>query len=468
MKKSPRINILLLIPLLVIIIPVSLRCFNPDSVADGWDQVPQILNQIVPPEFPDRDFFITNYGAIGDGKFDCTEAIKLAIEACHTAGGGRVIVPEGIFLTGAIHLKNNVNLHLADNARLLFSTDAHKYLPVVQTRYEGVECLNYSPLIYAYDQYNLAITGTGVLDGQADSSHWWDWAEKVERKPQQSDLDYKPDRDRLFQMGEENLPVRERVFGQDHFLRTSFIQFYMCQNILIEGVTIERSPMWNINPVLCENVTVSGVRVISHGPNNDGCNPESSKNVLIQGCYFDTGDDCIAIKSGRNGDGRRINTASENIIIQDCIMRDGHGGVVIGSETSGNCRNIFAQNCTMDSPNLERALRIKTNSLRGGIVENIYMRNVIIGNVSDAVVRIYFLYGEGDAGRHTPVVRDIFIENVTSQSSNYALYLEGYERSPITNINFMNCQFKGVKNKNIINHVTGLKMTDVYINEIKQ
>ena len=468
MKKGLRLNVLYLISILVLTLLTSLWCFNPKSVVKGWEQVPQILSQIKPPEFPAHDFIITDYGAIGNGKFDCTEAIKLTIAACQAAGGGRVIIPEGDFLTGAIHLKNNVNLHLTENAKLLFSTDTDKYLPVVHTRYEGVECLNYSPLIYAYQQQNLAITGTGKLDGQADSSHWWSWAKMVEPKPQQTNFNYQPDRDILFQMGEKNIPVKERVFGQDHFLRTNFIQFYECQNILIEGITIERSPMWVINPVLCENVTVNKVRVVSHGPNNDGCNPESSKNVLIQGCYFDTGDDCIAIKSGRNGDGRRINVASENIIIQDCIMRDGHGGVVIGSETSGNCRNIFAQNCTMDSPNLERALRIKTNSLRGGIIENIYLRNVTIGNVSDAVIRIYFYYGEGDVGPYTPTVRNIFIENLTSQSSLYALFLEGYARSPITRINLKDCQFKGVKNKNVINHVTGLKMTDVSINEIKQ
>ncbi|MDD5063049.1 MAG: glycosyl hydrolase family 28 protein, partial [Candidatus Marinimicrobia bacterium] len=199
-------------------------------------------------------------------------------------------------------------------------------------------------------------------------------------------------------------------------------------------------------------------------PNNDGCNPESCRNVLIKDCYFDTGDDCIAIKSGRNGDGRRIKVPSENIIIQGCRMKDGHGGVVIGSEMSGDVRNIFAENCIMDSPNLDRALRIKTNSLRGGVVENIYMRDVTVGVVSDAVVRIYFYYAEGDVGQYTPVVRNVYIENVSSKQSKYALLLEGYERSPIANVQLKNCRFDGVKKSSIIKNVRDLNMKDVYIN----
>jgi polygalacturonase len=253
------------------------------------------------------------------------------------------------------------------------------------------------------------------------------------------------------------------VFGEGHYLRPNFIQLYQCKNILIDGVTIKRSPMWEIHPVLCENVTVQNVRINSHGPNNDGCNPESSKNVLIKNCHFDTGDDCIAIKSGRNGDGRRVNVSSENIVIQGCTMRDGHGGVVIGSEISGNCRNIFAENCTMDSPQLDRALRIKTNSLRGGIVENIFMRDIKIGEINDAVVLIDFYYGEGDTGQHPPIVQNIDIRHVTSQKSNYALYFNGYQRSPIRNIHLESCEFNGVKNGNLLNYVKGLEMVNVTI-----
>jgi polygalacturonase len=440
-------------------IAASLSCARP-----GWDAVPKILEKIAPPVFPDRDLTVTNYGAVGDGKTDCTGAMSRAIEACRAAGGGRVVVPAGRYLTGPIHLKSRVNLHLQKDAVLLFSREIRQYLPPVFTRFEGIECMNFSPPIYAYGQENLAVTGEGTLDGQADSTHWWPWAGKPEYGWKTEAPDPRQDRKRLFQMAEDGVPVNERIFGEGHFLRVNFMQFYRCKNILIEGVTIRNSPMWEIHPVLCENVTVHKVRVISHGPNNDGCNPESSKNVLIRDCFFDTGDDCIAIKSGRNGDGRRVGVPSENIIIQGCTMKDGHGGVVIGSEISGNCRNVFVENCAMDSPNLERALRIKTNSRRGGVVENIFMRDVRVGEVSDAVIGIYFNYEEGDVGGHTPVVRNIHVSRLTSEKSVYALSLDGYERSPIDGIVLEDCTFNGVQKSNLLNHVTGLVMKNVRIN----
>ncbi len=430
----------------------------------GWDAVPGILEKIKPPSFPELDFRVTDYGAVGDGETDCTGAIGRAIDACRAAGGGRVVVPEGTFLTGAVHLKSRVNLHLQKNATLLFSRDIRKYLPVVFTRFEGIECMNYSPLIYAHGQEDLAVTGEGTLDGGADSTHWWPWAGKSQYGWAPGDPDPRKDRLQLFQMAEEGVPVAKRVFGEGRFLRVNFIQFYQCENVLIEGVTILRSPMWVIHPVLCENVTVQGVRVDSHGPNNDGCDPESSRNVLIQNCFFDTGDDCIAVKSGRNGDGRRVGRPSENIIVRGCTMKDGHGGVVIGSEISGSCRNVFVENCGMDSPNLERVLRIKTNSRRGGVVENIYMRDVRVGEVSDAVIGVYFNYEEGDVGSHTPIVRNIHVSRLTSLKSDYALSLDGYERSPISGVFLQDCTFDGVRRGTLLNHVSGLVMKNVRIN----
>ena len=435
-----------------------------NETPSGWAQLPEIISRITPPTFPARDFPVTDYHAVGDGQTDCTAAFEQAIRACSESGGGRVLVPQGVFLTGAIHLKPNVNLHLTQNATILFSKDPRKFLPVVYTRFEGVECMNYSPFIYAYDVDNIAITGSGTLDGQAGNDAWWPWKGNADDGWKSGEPHQKNDRDKLFQMAEAGVPVAERVFGEDHYLRPNFIQFYKCTNILIDSVTIKRSPMWEIHPVLSENVIVQNVKIISHGPNNDGCNPESSKNVLIRNSYFDTGDDCIAIKSGRNTDGRRVNVASENIIVQGCTMKDGHGGVVIGSEMSGSCRNVFVEDCVMDSPNLERALRIKTNSIRGGVVENVYMRNVTVGEVSDAVIRINFNYEEGDAGDFTPMVRDIYVSNVASRKSRYAIYLAGYERSPVANFNLDNCRFDGVQDGNMLRHYTDLNMQDVYIN----
>jgi polygalacturonase len=234
--------------------------------------------------------------------------------------------------------------------------------------------------------------------------------------------------------------------------------------VLIEGVTIIDSPMWEIHPVLCTNVTIRGVTIRSHGPNNDGCDPESCRDVLIERCTFDTGDDCIALKSGRNEDGRRIHTPIENVIIRECEMRDGHGGVTIGSEISGGARNIFAERCRMDSPRLDRALRFKTNAERGGVIERVAMRDVTIGQVAEAVVSADFYYEEGDTGAFTPVLRDVDVRRVTSTKSRYALLLRGYARSPISDVHVSDCTFDGVGSPDVLEHVRDLALTNVRVN----
>lgn len=432
---------------------LALLAGQASQLEAGWEQVDGILARIRAPQFSDRDFRITDYGAVGDGQADCTEAFTKAISAAHEAGGGRVVVPAGAFFCGPIHLKSNVNLHLSKGAVIRFSVDPNAYLPVVYTRFEGVECMSYSPLVYAYEQENIAITGEGTLDGQAGDENWWRW-----KKIQSDDVDA------LRDQGESGVPVRRRVYGRGKKLRPNMIQPYKCRNILIEGVTIKNSPMWHIHPVLSANITVRNVRVIGHGPNNDGCNPESCRDVLIEGCYFDTGDDCIAIKSGRNNDGRRVNVPTENVVIRNCKMSDGHGGVVIGSEMTGGARSVFAEHCTMDSPNLDRALRIKTNSVRGGTVENVFLRDIAVGQVAEAIVKINFHYGEGDAGDYTPTVRHVFLERVTSRKSRYALAIQGYDRSPITDVHLRNCTFENVERPNLLVGVKGLVLDNVMIN----
>ncbi len=433
-------------------------------VKTGWNDLTGILEAIIPPTFPDRDFAITNYGAIGDGETDCTESFRKAIEECEAAGGGRVVVPEGKFLTGPIHLKTNVNLYVSEGATVLFSTDPSKYSVLVKTRWEGVECMNYSPLIYAFEQENVAVTGRGVLDGQASNENWWSWKGNKEDGWSKGMPNQKNARAALFEMAEKGIPVAERVFGEGHFLRPTFVEPYGCTNVLIEGVTLKNSPMWFIHPVLCTNVTVRNVTVVGPGPNNDGCNPESSKDVLIKDCYFDTGDDCIAIKSGRNADGRRVNVPSENIVIQGCRMKDGHGGVVVGSEISGGVKNVYAEDCVMDSPNLDRAIRIKTNSIRGGVIENIFVRRIEIGQVSEAVLRINFFYEEGDAGPFTPVVRNISISDVTCEKGKYAIWIKGYERSPVEDLSLTDCTFGGIEEENVLEGVKDLAVRNVTIN----
>ena len=452
---------------LLLLVAASISCSTNKSVivSNGWEQVEEILSRIKPPQFPERVFNLIEYGAKADGITDCTEAFKKAIDECSMHGGGMVYVPEGIFLTGAIHLKSNVNLHLAENAVIKFSDDKTKYLPLVFSRWEGVECMNYSSLLYAYGQENIAVTGKGILDGQGSVTNWWPWkGKKDDGGWKEGEPHQKAGRDKLFEMAEKNIPPEERIMGEGFYLRPNFVHFYKSKNILIEGVTFKDSPMWFINPVLCENVSVIRVTVKGLGPNNDGCNPESCKDVLIKDCYFDTGDDCIAIKSGRNNDGRRINVPSENIVIQNCIMKEGHGGVVLGSEISGGVRNVFTENCKMDSPNLDRAIRIKTNSIRGGTIENLYVRNIEVGEVKEAVIKIDFYYEEGDAGKFTPTVQNLYIENLTSQKSEYAVWIKAYEYSPVKNLVIENCNFQNVKKENVLENVENKKLKSTKIN----
>jgi unsaturated rhamnogalacturonyl hydrolase len=428
-------------------------------MARGWGDYEKVLARIKAPTFPDRDFPITNYGAqLGA---DSSAAIAAAIAACSQAGGGRVVVPAGEWLTGAIRLRSNVNLHVSAGATLRWTFDLAKY-PVVFTRWEGVECMNYSPFIYAHGEENIAITGQGTLDGGADEKTWWAWNNRADTPRKQ-----KADRDALIQMGETNVPVEQRVFGPGHFLRPNFIQPYKCKNILIEGVAIIRSPMWEIHPVLSQNITVRGVKINSHGPNNDGFDPESCRDVLVEDTLFDTGDDCIAIKSGRNGDGRRVNLPTENMVVRNCVMKAGHGGVVLGSECTGGIRNVFIENCEMDSPDLDRALRFKNNAVRGGILENVFMRNVKIGRVGEAVLTIDLLYEEGAKGAFQPVVRNVQLDNITSSASPRVLYIRGFAGAVIENIRISNSTFNGVTETEVVQHAGNITFTNVTITPAK-
>ena len=309
-----------------------------DSQAAAWDEVPKILARIRPPVFPNRDFPIARYGAKPGGKDDATDAIRQAIAACNRSGGGRVVVPEGTFLTGPVVLRSNVNLHLVRGATLLFHQDPARYLPLVRTRFEGVELLNYSPFIYADAQENIAVTGEGTLDGNADEQHWWPWRTRSDS------------RKALYEMGQKDIPVEQRIFGDGHGLRPCFFQPCHSKNVLIDGLTIVRSPMWEIHTGRCSNVTVRGVDRGRARPQQrrlrSGFLPRRADREL----RFDTGDDCIAIKSGRNADGRRVATPSENIVIRGCEMKDGHGGVTIGQRDVGGVRNVFVENCRHGQP----------------------------------------------------------------------------------------------------------------------
>ena len=417
--------------------------------ARAWSQVPAILARIVPPSFPDREFNVIKFGAVADGAADCTKAFAAAIEACHKAGGGKVVVPPGTFLTGAIHLKSNVNLHLAKGATIKFSTDPKKFLPVVFSR-DMAEMMNYSPFVYAFEQENIAITGEGTLDGQASKAVWWEWKNTGG-----------PDAAKLTEMGDKEIPVSQRVFGEGHFIRPNFIEPVRCRNVLIEGVHVVDSPMWELHPLYCTNVTIRGVTIVSHGPNNDGCDPDSSADVLIENCTFDTGDDCIAVKAGRDHDGRRVNIPCQNVVIRNCTFKDGHGGVTLGSETAGGIRNVFAENCHFDSPNLDMAIRFKTNPARGGFIENVYIRNCDVRTAKFGI-HMTMKYSSSGAreGTFIPTVRNIDIRNSTfANLTKQAIFIEGWSDSAqITDVTIADCLFPDTTQANTITNAARINL----------
>lgn len=446
-----------------------------DQENNPWEKLEEIVKTTVEPKFKADTLNILDFGALSNVQTLNTKAFENAIKKCNQNGGGVVLVPQGKFLTGPIHLEDNVNLHLAEGSEILFSTNPKDY-PIVHTSFEGIELMNYSPLIYAYKKNNIAVTGKGILNGQANESNWWPWKGStseghtygfISGQPSQKDSLNLPV---LMDMGQNNVPLEKRVFGENHYLRPNFLEPFECTNVLIKGVKIINAPFWIIHPIKSTNVIVDGVTVESHGPNNDGCDPEYSKNVIIKNCTFNTGDDCIAIKAGRDAEGRRVGISSENIVVQNCKMIDGHGGVVIGSEMSAGVSNVFVEDCEMDSPNLDRAIRIKSNSRRGGVVDGVYVRNVNVGQVKEAVLKInmhYAIYGD-QTGEFIPQVKNVLLENITVKNGGkFAILADGQEKAPIENIIFKNVKIEKVEEAFSLKNVSSIKIINTYINHKK-
>ena len=460
MKHLSTLLVALLLPLL--------------GFAQSWDEAmyKQIEQSIRMPQFADREYNITQFGASPQASAAKNQkAINRAILQCSKKGGGRVVVPKGEWLTGAIRMQSHVNLVVEEGATLKFAFEPELY-PLVKTSWEGIGCWNYSPCIYAYQATDVALTGKGTIDGNGNRQTWWPMCGaprygfvKGETKEAQS----LGSRAQLLKYAEDGVPWDERKFGMGKGLRPQLVNFVESDGILIKDLRLINSPFWVIHPLLSKNITVDGVFVKNDGPNGDGCDPEACDGVLIQNCTFDTGDDCIAIKSGRNNDGRLWNKPSQNIIIRNCKMADGHGGVVIGSEISGGCRNVFAENCYMDSPHLDRVLRIKTNNCRGGLIENINMRNVTVGQCNEAVLRINLDYESREECYRgfEPTVRKVYMENVTSKESKYGVQIIGLNNiENVYDITVKNCKFDGVSKApvSISGKTRDIKFDNLFIN----
>ncbi len=377
--------------------------------------------------FPDRVCSIADYGGKHDGVTSNTDAFRKAIDDCAKTGGGTVLVPKGTWFSGPIHLKSRINLHLEKGSTILFSTHFEDYLPVVFSRFEGIEYYNYSAPIYTANAFDVAITGEGILDGQGAA--WWTAMRKWDKTIK-----------RLYQMGDDNVPVSERVFGTvEDSLRPAFIEFMNCHRVLVEGVTIQNGPMWTIHPLYSENVIVRGVHIETNpGPSTDGVALDSSHDVLIENNVFSTGDDAIVLKSGRNGDGLRVREPTENVLIRNNSILEAHAAVAIGSEMSGDVRNIFIENLSADM--VQYGFRIKSSKGRGGIVENIHVNTMNVDYASIAAIQLTtayensFIKGRGAI----PLFRNIVVDGMSVGKTDRSIEISGLTEQPVTDIHFKN------------------------------
>lgn len=391
----------------------------------------------VPDFSASQRFPITDFGAAQGDQQKTSAAIAQAIAAANAAGGGVVVVPEGVWPTAKIHLRSNVNLHVAKGATLLFSERPEDYLPAVMTSWEGLECYNYSPLVYAFECDNVAITGEGTLQAKLDV--WKVWYARP--KPHMDALVA------LYHMAAKKVPVAERQMatGEAH-LRPHFVQFNRCRNVLVEDVNIVDSPFWVLHPYLSRDVVIRRVKVRAHGHNNDGVDPEMSQNVLVEDCVFDQGDDAISVKSGRDQDAWRINVPSRNIIMRNCRVKNGHQLMAIGSELSGGVENVFVDNCHFDNAGsgarstINNILFVKTNERRGGYVKNIHVSNVSATKIAGGVLSVEtdVLYQWRDLvptyeRRLTPI-EGLYVSNVTVGEAAFVCRIQGEAEMPVKNV----------------------------------
>ncbi len=378
-------------------------------------------------------------------------SIQAAVDSCAENGGGEVLVTSGTWESGPIHLKNNVRLRLDDNAVVSFSDEPDDYLPPVFTRWEGIECFNYSPLIYADGCENVGVCGRGRLVG--NGAAWWGW-----KKLQQ------PAAEELYRMSIENVPVNERVFGtKEAALRPSFIQMINCKNVVLEDFTIEDGPQWTIHPVYCENVTVRNVRVHTTGPNTDGLNPDSCRRVLIENCRFSTGDDCIAINSGLNEDGMRIGRACEDVRIRGCRMTGGHGAVVIGSAMSGGVRDVHISDCTIE--NTMQGIRLKSMRGRGGRVEDILIERIEVNGVTDRAIQVNMFYEYSTiqpAGNAAPEFENITMRDIHGHNNSGGIQLFGLPEKHLKGISLENITI-GSPDALLCQNVDDIKLNNITI-----
>ena len=426
---------------------ISLNGFAQNSNFPS-DSVDAIIKRIQLPKIPSYKISVTKIGAKGDSISDCKPAFDKAMALCKKNKGGTIIVPKGVYtLNGPIHFVSNVKLHLEEGAKIRFGSNPKDY-PLVLTSWEGTMLYNYSPMIYGNKVENIAITGNGIIDGEAKNT-WIKW-KPLEKKDQLLSRE----------MNHKNTPIKERIFGEGHYLRPQLIQFVNSKNILVENVQIEDSPFWCIHLLKSKSITIRGVKYNAHNNNNDGIDPEYSSDILIENILFNNADDNVAIKAGRDDEGRtNLNTPSENIVIRNCEFKGLHA-IVIGSEMSAGVRNVYVENSKFRG-DLKRGIFIKTNSDRGGYIKNIYFNNLAFGKVEDCIYITANYHGEG-GGLHSSKISDISFSNISCiEATNTGIVIEGYTNKKVSNILLDNISIQSAKNG-----MTVINSENVTINEV--
>lgn len=391
---------------------------------------------------------LLDFGAVGDGVTDCKPAFDRAMQRAEELGGARIVVPAGVYhLCGPIHFVSRVCLELQEGATLRFDPEPSHYLPVVKTSWEGTFLYNYSPFIYGYELHDVAIVGKGIIDGNAATT-FATW------KEQQG-----PSKALSRRYNHEQTPVEERIFGEGHLLRPQLMQFFACERVTLEGVFITNAPFWCVHLLQSRNIICDGLRYDAKLVNNDGIDPEYAQDVLIQNIVFNNGDDNVAIKCGRDDDGRAANHPSSGIVIRNCIFKGLHG-VVLGSEMSSGIENVFIENCTYGGY-CKRGLYIKTNPDRGGFIRNIFFNNCSFGEVEDLFFLTSMYAGEGLDNHHFTAVHDIYVEDVHCQKARAAaVVLQGTSEEPLHNIHFTRVKVDEAKIGLSMEHTEAITFTD--------
>jgi polygalacturonase len=448
------------------------------------------------PKFPNKTFNIKDFGAVGDGQTVNTPSFAKAVDACSKSGGGKIIVPAGIWLTGPIIFKDNVNLHLESGAFIQFSKNINDY-PLIESNWEGVNQYRCTSPITGRNLKNIAITGSGILDGGGEA-----W--RMVKKEKLTEIQWKdllnsggvvdakgtgwfPAKESmdapgiLAELKKQNKTItKEEAEKYKIFFRPVMVSFIECKNVWLDGVTFQNSPAWNLHPLLSENVLITNLNVRNpwYSQNGDGIDLESCKNSLIYNCKFDVGDDAICMKSGKDAEGRKRGRATENLVVQDCIVYHGHGGFTIGSEMSGDVRNIKVDNCIFVGTDI--GLRFKSQRGRGGIVENIWVSNIFMKNIPTDALSFNMYYMAVDPASEkahdelsaaakqipvtdeTPQFKNIFMKNIFCNAARDAIVIQGLPEMSIKGIEIDNCIMKTDRGISIFD-ADGIKITNTTI-----